>query len=175
MGAPHRWKRLPVRVFFDASSAGYAEERKRIVLAGFDQWTKATNSVIRYVLVGSEARADVVVRFEPVAFLSTNPRTLGETYLSLHNGWVVRARMTLAVGDVRPDELTYVAAHEWGHALGINGHSDDPDDLMYAATFRYVYPDGRPAPPARSRGPSERDINTLKICYPSLFAAQQQR
>ena len=44
--------------------------------------------------------------------------------------------------------------HEMGHALGLGGHSPDPDDIMYAS-IRH----------GGTEGLSERDRNTLTVLY----------
>ncbi len=75
--------------------------------------------------------------------------------------------MELATGDLSPDELQSTAAHEFGHALGIEGHSDNEDDLMYPSQIRVFLDDALlPSPP---RSVTKRDLNTLKSGYPALF------
>jgi len=171
MGTLRRWKRLPVRVFFDTGGGAYTKERKKRALAGFDQWTTATKGAISYTFVESAAKADITVRFHPGAHLPANRYMLGQTIFATNGPWLTRAWMELATGGgIRPEDLTETAAHEWGHALGINGHSDDPDDVMSAVTTRYVLPDGRFVPPARLRSVTARDLNTLNTCYAGLFA-----
>jgi predicted Zn-dependent protease len=67
-----------------------------------------------------------------------------------------------------PDELRSVAAHEFGHALGIQGHSDDAADLMFPAAPRY-YSALNQHLPSPVRPVTTRDLNTIKLCYPRLF------
>lgn len=167
--ALRRWKRLPVRVYFERGGA-YTEERERLARAGFDAWTKASGEVLRYSVVSTAKEAEVTVRFSPAAHLSSGPNTLGLTTSSAWGSTLQRARVELATGDARPEDLTEVAAHEWGHVLGINGHSDNSRDLMYGVTIRYISLRPfftRPAP----RGVSERDLNTIRAAYPDLFPA----
>ncbi len=169
MSALHRWERFPVRVFFETAGA-YTAERKRQVLAGFDQWAKATKGVLGYTVVGSAADADVTIRFHPGAHLPPGPGTLGRTTSVACGAWLERVRIDLATGGASAEGMSEVAAHEWGHALGISGHSDDPDDLMYGVTVRYVSRGPSFATP-RPQTPSRRDLNTIKTAYAHLFAA----
>ena len=81
--------------------------------------------------------------------------------------------MTLATGgQTTSANLTDVAAHEWGHALGINGHSDDPKDLMSSISVRVITvgPLGRIlGSESEVRTPTRRDLNTIKTIYANLF------
>jgi len=54
-----------------------------------------------------------------------------------------------------PGEIYETVLHEMGHALGLMGHSDDPQDIMYASLSRI--PGGK--------GLSARDRNTLRELY----------
>jgi predicted Zn-dependent protease len=79
--------------------------------------------------------------------------------------------MRIAVAGVTAADLQSVAAHEFGHALGIDGHSDDPGDLMYPVEIRMIGPDGNPVP-APVHSVTLRDLNTLALCYPQLGAGR---
>lgn len=164
--ALRRWKRLPVRVYFSTGGA-YTPERQRLAQAGFDQWEKASGGVLNYRVVSSPRDADVTVRFSPGAAIPPGTKTLGVTLVSSYREHIRRAQMELATAVSRPEDLSEVAAHEWGHALGINGHSDDADDLMYGVTTRYIGLGSFFTPPPRTV--SSRDLNTIKAAYPSLF------
>lgn len=71
-----------------------------------------------------------------------------------------------------PLDLQATAAHEFGHALGIDGHSDDPADIMYPTLHHTLLVGGLP-PPTHAITP--RDLQTLKACYPLLPAEKPQK
>ncbi len=59
------------------------------------------------------------------------------------------------VDGLTTEKLVQAVAHEFGHALGIAGQSDDRLDLMYPfAHYPAVV--------------TNRDVNTLKIAYPNV-------
>jgi hypothetical protein len=158
-----RWRRLPVRVYFDNGGA-FSPARREAALDGFDEWAEATGGDIGWREVDDERDADVVVRFSPLPYLPPGRGTVGRTGVSVRRGYLNKARMELATGGVRSlPELTEVAAHEWGHALGIDGHSPDPDDLMYAVTTRVITND--PDYRAPVRRPTSRDVATIRRAY----------
>jgi predicted Zn-dependent protease len=162
----YHWRRLPVRVYFEKGDA-YTEERQQLAQLGFDQWAAATDGILDYTVVDTLRSADVTVRFLPGGNVPPKRNTIGLTSVYTQGRSLRKARMELATRVSRPEDLTEVAAHEWGHALGINGHSDDRRDLMYAVTTRYISLGDSFSPPARTV--SERDLNTIKRAYPSLF------
>ncbi len=160
------WARFPLRVFVATHDAA-EDQAARSALAGFDEWVRATGGAVRYVVVDGPARADLVVRFVAMETLPGQPGIGGETDDDARDGVLRHAAMTLATGGATPAELQSVAAHEFGHVLGIGGHSDDPADLMYPTETRVFTADGMPvdAPP---RPVTARDLNTLRACYPGL-------
>ena len=166
MGPLLHWARMPVRVRFAPGGAA-TPERVQAARAGFNEWALMTLDVIRCQVVDDPQKADLVVRFDPAAFVPGHPGAVGHTELTHADSVLVAADMTLATGGAAAADLTQTAAHEFGHALGINGHSDDPADMMYPSTTRLILPDGTalPAPP---RLVTTRDLNTLWLCYPAL-------
>jgi hypothetical protein len=178
----HQWDHFPITVYFDRGGA-YTEEREQQALAGFDEWVDATGGVLSYTVLDpdedSPKDADVTVRFMPGPYLPPDPQTVGRTETAVRGRHtLMRARMAIAVGDASPSVLTEIAAHEFGHALGINGHSDDPDDLMFASSTRLLNPSAASAPPRgqkRLRKPTVRDVNTIKAAYRERFAAERTR
>ncbi len=171
-----QWRRFPLRVFVAPNGTAYTPDRERAARAGFDQWVRGTNGVLGYRLVNTPAQADVTVRFIANDYVKDGvpdePGVVGRTEITEQRvrgrRRLVRANMVLAVGKTTRGDLVEVAAHEWGHALGINGHSDYPDDLMYGVTMRYVRADGSYLP-RRFRSVTERDLNTIRTSYGRLF------
>lgn len=167
------WAHFPVTVFFEASALA-THERKNSVLAGFDEWGQATGDVVRYRVVTNRKDADILVSFSPGASTTSDPLATGSTSFAYMDQTLDKAVMDLATGDLTPNDLQSLAAHEFGHALGINGHSDDPNDLMYPTATRYLTFDRVPVP-MPTRTVTRRDLNTLKACYPSLFTPTTPR
>jgi hypothetical protein len=161
------WPRLPVRVFV-ATHDSDEEQNGRDALAGFDSWVHATGGIVRYQVVNAPDKADITVRFTPAATVPGANGAVGLTDIRYLGATLRHADMRLATGDTLPDELRSVAAHEFGHALGIQGHSDDAADLMFPAAPRYYSADNEHLP-SPVRPVTQRDLNTMKLCYPHLF------
>jgi hypothetical protein len=144
-----RWHRFPLRVAFK-QDANHAPELERDALRGFDQWVDATQGVVDFDVVGSTTSANVVVRFDP-------ERSGGLTTTRFYRDRLAFAEVIVGTRHSRSVDVEAIAAHEFGHALGLSGHSDYGRDVMYA-----VHMQGRPA------RLTERDINTLAALYPSV-------
>ncbi|GBC92098.1 hypothetical protein HRbin15_00562 [bacterium HR15] len=145
------WSGFPVSVYF-VRDANYTELRQSFALQGFDQWVERSEMKIRYRLVDSQERAQIVVHFDP-----TTRDGLTE-YTFRTNGQLVSATISIGVKGNSAVDIRSVAAHEFGHALGIGGHSDNPEDMMYPTFISGI--------PLQI---TERDFNTLKTAYCNLF------
>jgi hypothetical protein len=151
------WPDFPLRVFF-VKDEGYSTHREEIARKGFDQWVEATGGLIFYTVVSSESSANMTVRFDP----TTQDGLTEITYSGLR---IDTAEMTLGVGDrdgqpQKDEDLQCIAAHEFAHGLGVNGHSDNEDDLLYPIHFI-----GAACPI------TTRDLNTVKTGYCTLFTS----
>lgn len=167
MDGLYRWRRFPIRIYFDESGL-YSAERRERAIAGFDEWADATKGAISYVITDSAREANIQVSFLPVRSIGKDRRTIGQTGTLMRrgSGYLFRAKIEIAAQGMDSEFLTEVIAHEFGHALGINGHSDDENDLMFPSAKRYHFPFGNAD--EKPKGPTARDLNTLRRAYPDL-------
>ena len=150
------WAAFPLRIHFPRDSE-YSAERERLATAGFRQWEAATGGVMRFDVIDHASRANITVRFDP----GTND---GSTTNSFSRSEMIRAEMTIGVKREKSADITCIAAHEFGHALGVSGHSDDRKDLMYS--YHWM---------GKGCGISERDLNTLASLYSGLTGRLQRK
>ena len=87
----------------------------------------------------------------------------GATTLHFQDLTMTRADMTVGVQGLSLGDIQCIAAHEFGHALGIDGHSPQQGDLMYAIHFI-----GDTCPI------TQRDLDTMKTGYCHLFGKSAQ-
>jgi hypothetical protein len=152
------WERFPVTVYFERD-ANYSDYYRTLALQGFDQWVEATGSVVRYQEVSNPDGAQIKVSFKPD---TRNGKTHYTYYPS--SGRLVSAKVEIGVLGNNPIDIRSVAAHEFGHALGIAGHSKDPEDMMFATYTTDV--------PLKI---TQSDLNTLKTAYCSYFLLSRTR
>lgn len=148
-GHLHRWTHFPLTVAF-VRDANFSASLEQSAIAGLNDWVSATESRVTYRLVNDPASADITVQFTP-------ERDYGVTDTAFHNDILSHASVSVGIAPtdgIRPsaDDVKALSAHEFGHALGIDGHSTDPGDLMYPSV------DG-------STKVSPRDENTLAVDY----------
>ncbi len=148
------WAAFPTRVYF-VPGAFVTPERKAQALAGFNWWVQATNSAVRFQEVGTAASATIVVQYE----------TRGDTHYGAVTEYHANSKSELVDATITFNmtyltdvaDITPVAAHEFGHALGIGGHSGDPNDVMSSTAQVYS-----------RTSLSVRDVNTLETAYCGL-------
>ena len=169
MAGLYHWDHLPLTVYLTPGVSSSAA-RVQAVRAGLDEWAAASNGVLDYRVVDRAASADVTIRFLPGAYVPPNRDEVGRTETLARGRVLHHADTVLATSGVTLPELTEHAAHEWGHVLGIHGHSDSPDDLMYSVSVHTVYI-GQDPPPETTRTVSRRDLKTIARAYPAEFRA----
>jgi len=147
-----RWRKFPVRVYF-VRDAHHTPERQQLAIEGFQQWTRLTDNKVRFEVVDDEQEAQIWVRFDP----SSKAGRTDCTYYPERRE-IIRAEMIIGVKEDVPLDIQSVSVHEFGHALGIVGHSDDSKDAMYP---RYTV--------GKLASLSQRDLNAVKTAYCELF------
>ncbi len=148
------WNTFPVKVYF-ALDGEFTTERQALATAGFEQWNGATDAQIHFAVTQDAAQAQLTVHFVP----ALDDKLIGWTNWSYDGGGAIQhADTKIAVTGLSAADTTWIAAHEFGHALGLDGHSGKPDDLMFASHV------------LRSDWHlTVRDENTVKTGYGWLF------
>ncbi|MCS7066966.1 MAG: matrixin family metalloprotease, partial [Fimbriimonadales bacterium] len=126
-------------------------------IEGFQQWVRQTEGKVQFVLTDNEQDAQIRVRFDP----SSEAGRTDCTYYPERRE-ITQVEIVIGVrGDV-PANIQSVSVHEFGHALGIVGHSDNPKDAMYPRYTLGVVVQV-----------SQRDLNAIKTAYCELFEGGQ--
>ncbi|MES2463406.1 MAG: matrixin family metalloprotease [Armatimonadota bacterium] len=113
-----------------AGSAAGGADTAALVRQAVDLWNSKVSQEVRLQMVNENAAADVTIRWTPFSDLPADAVGLTEvTYRSSDN---ILSSARVRIQESLPESYqVQVIAHELGHCLGIDGHSQDHDDLMY--------------------------------------------
>ncbi|MFN6530885.1 peptidase [Nostoc sp. ChiSLP03a] len=153
------WSQFPVRVYVEppkAVSEKQAQAWVNGVLQGIQEWS----TYLPLTVVEQPEIADItIVRKAPPLQISPGSnipraRSAQTTYELYTSNKVLSHRFTILLSPSQTGEYLIAATrHEFGHALGIWGHSPLQTDALYFSQVR------NPSPI------SARDVNTLKRVY----------
>jgi predicted Zn-dependent protease len=153
------WSQFPIRIYVETPKEISREQAQiwvNTVLQAVQEW----NVYLPLEVVEQSEVANItIVRKAPPLQKSPNSnipraRSAQTTYELYTNNKVLSHRFTILLSPTQTGNyLTAAARHEFGHALGIWGHSPMPSDALYFSQVRNP-------PPI-----SARDVNTLKRVY----------
>ena len=130
-----------------------------ILKRAFNIWDSALRGDMDFIFVDDKNEADIFIDYidklsgSQVGVTKTSHINIqGRIYL--HKAVVLIAKKD-PVGFIQSDsELLKVTLHEIGHAIGILGHSNSINDIMYYSTAS-----------TKNTSPSLRDIDTINKLY----------
>jgi predicted Zn-dependent protease len=164
----YRWASFPLKVRFLNSRVvtltdGTQADLAQAAMDGFSEWAAATNNGITFQVTTDPAQTNVTVHFGDLPAAPTANDVLGLEQSTLYSDNTIKSADILlntwpAMSAPNVTSFRETAAHEFGHAIGINGHSDSPQDVMFAAHSLVT-----------GKTLSERDINTLRTGYCNQF------
>lgn len=152
--------KMPLKVYFDNKynvSDMYLNAAKKALMT----WENASEGLVKFLQINSSNYADIIITFEGMA-MKTENQVLGFTKHSSSDSQINKVEITLyTLGPnykkLTPTDVYNVALHEYGHMLGIWGHSDDKNDIMYALYDTNAM--------SSEMSLSARDKNTISTLY----------
>ena len=151
--------KMPLKVFIKSGYGvpGWDSSMIPAVYAAYGEWYRASKYKISFKTTKNRDEADIVVGWQ--AGFDEHAGRVGENAFESINGTIVRSDISIATQHPagRPltmDELKHTAIHELGHALGIQGHSPNPGDVMFFSQN-----------PSQSFALTPRDKRTIQLLY----------
>ncbi len=174
-GQLYRWANgQTIQVWVDGSAPNSVGELELATLLAIAEWNRVPRfAEFKLELANSASEAQIVVYDRSTALPVTpgsctfDPRgAVGYTYfcatggraeqLKLASGGAAKASVVIRVDRaIASSQAAYsaIVAHEFGHSLGIGGHSDLSTDLMFGLPVTNI--------------PSPRDVQTLRFVLES--------
>lgn len=165
------WSKFPLRVAFRSNRTfpdgfGGTISVADVAADAFGRWKTDTGGRVDFAFVGSADPAEITVKVVEVPARPGAGGTLGQTTMKFvePSGRLTEAEITLFVwpGITRSElsqGLRATSAHEFGHALFLLGHSENPADLMHTTIN-----------PTSDKFLTSADLNSIRTSYCDTFS-----
>lgn len=147
-----KWYKMPVKIWVEPGPY------KTTALKAFYEWQTKSSGLVNFSIVTNPKYAQIKVYFVDTINDPVSDHNIGLTKLRYIGNMNMSANIQILQrtdsNQMRTTAQIYpVVLHEAGHALGISGHSDRNNDIMYENNF------------TNDTHLSDRDINTLRAIY----------
>jgi predicted Zn-dependent protease len=136
-----RWPsgRMPLRVFVEKGTLipGYRPVFSTILRDAFLEWANVSDGLVSFAFVDVPVNADIVCRWTANGLKFQNSAESAETKLYSDRQGVAKGEIEILTITKPPsppltdERMRGTALHEVGHVLGLAGHTNNPDDIMF--------------------------------------------
>jgi predicted Zn-dependent protease len=157
--------RMPIKVFVASGTEtpGFKPEYADLVAPACNDWASPLQGKISFKFVNDRKNADITVDWAHDMTKAVDCEEGGQARYFGQAGHLTHVDIMLLTIDPSPTvkltaaRVSWILHHEIGHALGLVGHSPDPDDIMYYNCSPTVM--------AKYAELSKRDQNTIAKLY----------
>ncbi|MYF99981.1 tetratricopeptide repeat protein [Candidatus Poribacteria bacterium] len=167
-----RFTQMPIKVFISSviKESPYLPE----IRYAMREWETASEQLIRFQETDTPDNADIRVSWGYSSLMDIHDTRLGSAQLrripnqqatDKDNKVIINVEIILMlegddiITELSEVEMRTVCLHEFGHAIGLWGHSPHPGDICY--------------PTATAQHPSQRDLSTLHKLYNTAINTPQ--
>lgn len=168
-----RWdiSKFPLTVYIQNNTPNINDYYIRAIKNAFLQWQKSSDNLVRFNFVDSSQNANILVTINPSTDMKKCKNeeckyTVAYTTPKINDSLLQKMNIFFYYSNnlgkpFTENEIYNTAIHEIGHALGIMGHSDNKDDIMYMETN----PNKTYNSQILAKSISQTDLNTLNLLY----------
>jgi len=150
-----RWSRMPIRICIASGAGvpGYQNSYYQDLMDACSQWALGSQNRITFTLAADPSQADIVCDWTADPNRIVEQGRAVEGGLTKLNGQpmpngvdvaIMSARVTILTNrggmSLSDNDMKKVCLHEIGHALGINGHSNNNTDVMFFSESPTIAP-----------------------------------